>query len=124
MHFESDGGIWKPGGSEKSIIGGGGIACADTLGATVRMASTVKPAFESNENVLESLMRLTFPPCYFICVRGAISVTLCSVPKTGITQKTLWGGKSLVSASAHPEERKLLGTLIENRNAGNTVFTL
>jgi hypothetical protein len=83
MHCESDGGIWKPAGSEKSIIGGGGIACADTLGATVRMASTVKPAFESNENVLESLMRLTFPPCYFICVRGAISVTLCSVPKTG-----------------------------------------
>src|SRR5580692_8628496 len=124
MHFESDGGIWKPGGSEKSIIGGGGITCADTLGAIVRMASTVKPAFESNENALESLMRLTFPPCYFICVRGAISVTLCSVPKTGITQKTLWGGKAWCRLRHTPEDRKLLATITENRRAGNTVFTL
>jgi hypothetical protein len=105
MHFESDGGIWKPAGSGKSISGGG-IACADALGAIVRMAIAVKPAFESIENLSESLMRLTFPPCYFICVRGAISVTRCSVPKTGATQKRLWGGKSLVSASAHPRGEK------------------
>src|SRR5579864_5806740 len=90
MHFASDGGIWKPSGSEKSMIGGAGIACADTVGATAKMASTVKPAFESNENVLESFIWLTFPPCYFICVRRAINVTLSSVPKIGITQKTFW----------------------------------
>src|SRR5580692_2784776 len=106
MHCESDGGIWKPAGSEKSIIGGGGIACADTVGATVRMASTVKPAFESNENVLESLMRLTFPPCYFICVRGAISVTLCSVPKDRDHPKDNLGRQNLVSALAHPKGEK------------------
>jgi hypothetical protein len=62
MHFESDGGIWKPGGSEKSIIGGGGIACAETAWAIAKIASTVKPVFESNEIVLESFVRLTFPP--------------------------------------------------------------
>ena len=81
MHFESDGGIWKPGGSEKSIIGGGGIACADTLGATVRMASAIKPAVQSSENVSESFVRFTVPPLLLHMVRGAISVTLDSVPE-------------------------------------------
>ena len=94
----SDRGIWKPGGSEKSIIDGGGIACADTLGATVRMASAVKPAFESNENLLESFVRLTVPLILHV-LEGRSSVTLSSVPKIGVTQKYFGEcGKSLVSA--------------------------
>jgi hypothetical protein len=82
MHFKSDGGIWKPGGSEKSIIGGGGIACADILGATVRMASTVKLAVESNENVSECFMRLTVPPYYFMSAmfRG-VKIAASQVPR-------------------------------------------
>jgi hypothetical protein len=83
MHFESDGGIWKPAGSGKSTIGGGGIACADAVEAIVRMASTVNPTVESNENVSETfrLICSSLLTHYFISAefRG---VQLASKPNT------------------------------------------
>src|SRR5579872_6010050 len=86
MHCESEGGIWKPGGSGKSTIGGGGIACAEEVAATVRIASAVKHTFTKPA---QRFTRLIVPPVVLHMHEGRSTVTLSSVLKIGITQNTL-----------------------------------
>jgi hypothetical protein len=46
------------------------VPCADASGTAIRIASAVKPAVESNENVSEHFMRPTVPSLLLLHVRG------------------------------------------------------
>ena len=46
------------------------MPCADASGTAIRIASAVRPAVESNENVSEHFMRLTVPSLLLLHVRG------------------------------------------------------
>jgi hypothetical protein len=44
------------------MIGGGGVLCADILGAKANAPSTVNAASEHDENASETLLQFTLPP--------------------------------------------------------------
>jgi hypothetical protein len=88
------------------------------------MASAVKPAFESNENLLESFVRLTVPLILHV-LEGAIKRNAEQRPENRGHPEILWRmWQKLGISLSTPEEREETDpNLMENIVTRNTVVT-
>src|ERR1700733_6255558 len=82
------------------LSGGGAVPCADASGTAIRIASAVRPAIESNENVSEHFMRLTVPSLLLLHVRDVLRAQLIASQVPEVSRNSV-----PLSSSQHGSQR-------------------